>query len=131
MFLSHKIIPFFFLPKIIFCLFHCKTRWIMSMSDVGLQICLMGPWSPWSLWHVFPWCKPKWSKTSSIASHTFYKALQLLQVHGVNNPNIFEFLVYTTWRKWCTRNAMFVLQKKRQLTNEIRVGNKRNGCMID
>ena len=34
--------PCLFLPNHLFCLFHCKAHWTMSVDNVGLQICLLG-----------------------------------------------------------------------------------------
>ena len=34
--------PFLFLLERLFCLSHRKTRWTMSLDNVGLKICLLG-----------------------------------------------------------------------------------------
>ena len=51
----------FFLPKHLFCFFHRKTHWIMSMDNAGLPICLLGTSNSMVILTFFPWCKPTWS----------------------------------------------------------------------
>jgi hypothetical protein len=51
-----------YLPQHLVCLSHGKTRWTMSVDNVGLKIWLWGPRNPWSLWHFFSLgVRPKWS----------------------------------------------------------------------
>ena len=60
-FLFHGPLPFFFTPKHLFCLYHHKTYWTMSVDNLGFKICLLGISNFMVTLTVFPWCKPKWS----------------------------------------------------------------------
>ena len=54
--------PCLLLLEDLFCLSHRKTRWIMSMDNVGLKICLLGTSNFMITLTFIPWCKPKWSQ---------------------------------------------------------------------
>ena len=53
--------PCFFLLEHLFCLSHCKTRWIVSVDDVGLKVRLLGTSNSMMSLPFWPWCKSKWS----------------------------------------------------------------------
>jgi len=73
-----------FFYKNTFCLSHCKTRWTMSVDNVGLKTFFGGPLIPRLLWLFFPWCKPKWSWNDlNNQSHIFTRPWDDFIVHDV------------------------------------------------
>ena len=54
--------PCRFLLKHLFYLPHRKTRWIMSVDNVGLKTCLLGTSNSMVTLTCFPRCKPTWSR---------------------------------------------------------------------
>ena len=69
----------FFLIKHLFCFSHRKTRWTMSVDNVGLKICLLGTLNFMVTLTFFPWCKPKWSRNE------FNNQSQILQGLGTTS----------------------------------------------
>ena len=72
--------PCRFLHEHLFCLSHRKTRWIMLVDNVGLEICILGTSNYMVTLTFFSWCKPSGLGTKSTTNHKFYKALGRL--HG-------------------------------------------------
>ena len=75
----NNISPPWALSFFLFCLSLHKTRWTMSMVNVGL-IFILRPWTPWSLWHFFRRVNQSGPGTNSTTNHKIYKAFGWL--HG-------------------------------------------------
>ena len=54
--------PSLFLLEHLFCLSHRKTRWTMSLDNVGLKICPLETSNSMVTLTFSPWCKLKWSQ---------------------------------------------------------------------
>ena len=70
-------LPSFFC--VLFCFSHRKTRWTMSLDNIGLKICLMGTLNSMVTLTFCPWCKLKWSRDE------FHNQLQILQSLGTTS----------------------------------------------
>ena len=101
----------FFLLEHLFCLSHRKTRWIMSIANVGLKICLLGTSNSTITLTFFPWCKPKWSQDEFNSQSQILQGMG--QLHGpwckhpmmsvIPKPNyIILFMLGFTISRWCT-----------------------------
>ena len=51
--------PYLFLLEYLLYLSHRKTRWTMSVNNVGLKICLLGASNSMVTLTFVRWCKPK------------------------------------------------------------------------
>ena len=79
--------PCRFLLEHLFCLSHRETRWIMSVDNVGLKICLMGTSNSMITLTCLPWCKLMWfGDEFNIQSQVLQGLGTTSWVHGVNNP---------------------------------------------
>jgi hypothetical protein len=72
--------PCLFKPKHLFCLSHRNTHWIMSVDNVGLQLCLLGTSNSMVTLTFSHDVKRNGYRTSSTTNHKFNKALG--QLHG-------------------------------------------------
>ena len=97
--------PCHFLPEHLFCLSHHKTRWTMSVDNVGLKIGFLGDLELHDHSNIFfLGVNRSGLKTNSIANQRLYRTLGRVEqpittftgpwdefmIHGVNNP--FRFI---------------------------------------
>ena len=71
--------PAFFLLEHLFCLSHRKTRWTMSLDNVGLKICLLGYSDSMVTLTFFLGVNRSGPRMSSTTNHKIYRALGQLQ----------------------------------------------------
>jgi hypothetical protein len=79
-----------FLPEHLWCLFHGKICWAMSVDHVGLKYVFWGPRSFMVTLTFFPWCKPKWSRDK-------------FNIHG-------QFLRGLGTTSWCKRPLKYITE---------------------
>jgi hypothetical protein len=73
-----------FLPEHLFCFSHRKICWTMSVNNVGL--CLLGTLNSMVALTFFSLgVNQSDPRIRSTTNHKFYKTLEQLMVHGVNN----------------------------------------------
>ena len=75
------------LPEHLFCLSHRKTRWTMSMDNVGLETCLLGTSNSMATLIFLPCCKTQMVPGRIQQPATdFTGPWDDFMVHGVNDP---------------------------------------------
>ena len=74
------------------CHSHNKTRWTMSVNNVGFKLCLLGTSNFMITLTFFPWCKPKWSRTTSTTTHKIYRTLERLYGPWCKQPLMADYI---------------------------------------